>query len=389
MTVTGGKATLRWDVTKDAAITLTPGPVNLTPLSVAGVGSIEVTVATPQTYTLTISRGGEPVQQRSVSVGTIPGVAAGWTWLEDFDARTIGVLGGQPRWKGADGEINVIAAGPNQAATVTDGGDLTALNLRSLAVKRNTAATLFFRFFYSSDQAELPVGITLGLTEKTVRFNGDFATNAGTVLRLNRPTAGLLTLQARNGPLTNWTDAVYPFIPDRAYNVWLDIQNNPLGTADVYNVYVAPEGGARTLVFENYTSDREPGEVPLLGFPLEEINTLVIAADTTGQASRSIMLDDFYLSAANTRNAMVPVPSRFTDPFSSPFRVTSISRNPVSTEISLTWLSDPARVYSVWTSEDLSGWVLVDAAIPSQGTETTHTLSTTFSPGRRFFQVRR
>ena len=57
VTVTGKTARLRWDVTKDATITNTPGIGNVTAQSSFGVGVIDVPVSGTTTYTLTASRG--------------------------------------------------------------------------------------------------------------------------------------------------------------------------------------------------------------------------------------------------------------------------------------------------------------------------------------------
>lgn len=387
--VPNGQVTLRWEVSKDAVITLDPGGINLTPLSSFGIGSATVNVAAPTTYTLTISRGAEAPVVRSISVGTISGVADGWNWIEDFESRTPGFLGGQGNWFSPDGIVNVAAAAGTPSPVITSGEDLASLELRSLAIGENQQSTLFFRFFPSSADPNLPVDLTVGLTEKPIRSATDFGGNMGPALHFARVAGGSLVLQARNGPGSPWTTANYPLAADKAYNVWMDVQNNPLPGSDTFNIHIAPDGGARSLLFGGYLSDRAPGEVRLLGFPRPVISHLFISAPTGNQASQAVLLDDFYLSGPNTLNSSVPVPSAFTGPGAGDFRITGFTRNPATGAFSLTWNSEPEVSYSIWTSTSLSGWQMVEGGIPSQGTITTHSPATVFPDGKRYFQIRR
>ena len=76
-----------------------------------------------------------------------------------------------------------------------------------------------------------------------------------------------------------FTDAAFSFEADRVYNVWIDVTNNQLGMTDTFSVHVAEDGApTRATVFDNYLSDREPQEVPLLGFPQPDINYLFLVA---------------------------------------------------------------------------------------------------------------
>jgi len=386
--VMGGKVRLRWDVTKDAVISLSPGIGDVTGISAFGVGSTEVTVATNQAYTLKISRGEEELE-RLINLNAVSGVSPGWHWVEDFESRNPGNLLNQPRWLVPDGSVEVREFAQTRVAGFTAGNDLAGLHLADLAIPRSTRRTLFFRFHQSNADADLPVNVLVGLTEKSLRSAGDLSSNAGTLIRFSRLAgSGNLVLQARDGQFSGYTDADYTFLPETPYNVWIDIQNNSFdsGLPDTYSVHVAPEGGARTTVFDEFLSDREPGEVPILGFPREDIDSLVLVAPGADQASQAILLDDFYMSDSNTWNATVP--KTIPEPDLAPFMITTMSRNPNGT-ISLTWNSKAGTTYYIQTSTDMIAWPrLNETGVPSQG-ETTTTTVGPFGDARLFLRVER
>jgi hypothetical protein len=326
---------------------------------------------------------------RTLTVSALPGVSAGWEWLEDFQTRTPGNLGGQGRWIAGEGQATVADAAGTQAAKVTGGADLLALPLLSRTVPDTKKATLFFRFFHSSADAALPVDLSLGLTEKSIRSSGDFLTNIGTYVRFARVAGGPLTLEARNGIQAPYEAAAWSFLPDQVYNVWIDITNNPLGSTDTYSVHVAPEGGVRTTLFTDFASDREPQEVVVLGSPLPDIHYLFLCAATANQAVEAVQLDDFYLSSPDTFNTTVPIPSSFmVDPL-KPLAITSFTYQKTTGGVTLEWASRPSEIYSVWASPGLSNWVEISSNIPSAGTTTSLALPGSYTGPRWFFQVRR
>lgn len=387
----GGTTTLRWDVSKDGTIVIQPGLGDVTAQSTFGVGSREVTVNQPVEYELTLSRGADPSVVRSFFIGTVDGVQPGWHWLEDFGGRQPGPLGNQAHWLAAAGVVNVSAVGETQAVSVTGGGDLTALELLSRELRNGHKATLFFRFCYSEQDAALPVDISVGLTEKPTRFVSDFNTNIGTYVHFDRQAGGRLFLQARNGPGAPYMDADFRFEPGRVYKVWIDVENRPLGESDVYSVHVAAEGEPRTTLFQDLLSDREDVDVPGLGRPKENINYLFLVARTGSQASQSLFFDDFYLSGPQAFAATVPVPSSFGKVVAVPaaFMITNVSYNPVISELTLEWNSQPGATYALQISSGLQSWTDIVAGIPSGGATTrqviTHPLQ---SPGRHF-RIRR
>ena len=389
VTVTGRTTRLRWDVTKDATITITPGIGNVTAQSAFGVGVIDVPLSATTTYTLTASRGAEVPVTRTLTATALSGVAAGWDWLENFEAITPGNLGGQGRWIAGAGQATVAPAGGNLAAKVTGGGDLLALPLLSRTVFETKKSTLFFRFLHSSTDGALPVDLSVGLTEKSIRGTGDFVTNIGTYLHFARAANGPLTMEARDGIGASYVPSTYSFLPDRVYNVWIDITNNPIGSTDTYIVHVAPEGGVRTTLFDDLDSDREPQEVVVLGSPLPDIHYLFLCANTANQAFEAVQLDDFYLSSPNTFSATVPIPSSFTVEPLTDLSITALTYQKSTGVVTLAWSSRPSEFYSIWASPNLSGWTEVATAIPSAGTTTSMEVPSVYTGPKWFFQVRR
>lgn len=274
-------------------------------------------------------------------------------------------------------------------AGFTAGNDKAGPNVADLGVPRSTRRSLFFRLYQSDVDAGLPVNVLVGLTEKSLRSAADLNSNAGTLINFIRTADSEdLVLQARNGQLSGYTNADYHFLPGTTYNVWIDIQNNSFdsGLPDTYSVHVAPDGGLRTTVFSEFQSDREPGEVPILGFPREDIDTLVLAAPGADQASQAILLDDFYMSDSNTWNATVP--KNIAEPDLEPFIITAMSRNPNGT-VALTWNSKPGITYYIQTSSDMIAWPrLNQTGVPSQGQTTTTTVGP-FSDPKLFLRVER
>jgi len=384
----GGKVRLRWDVTKDALVSLSPGVGDVTGISAFGVGSTEVTVNTNQAFTLSITRNGEVIE-RNINLNTISGVSPGWHWVENFESRNPGNLLNQPRWLVPDGSVEVREFAQTRVAGFTAGNDLAGLNLADLGVPRSTRRSLFFRIYQNDVDAGLPVNVLVGLTEKSLRSAVDLNNNVGTVINFSRLGGSEdLVLRARNGQFSAYTSADYQFLPGTTYNVWIDIQNNSFdsGLSDTFSVHVAPDGEARTTVFSEFQSDREPGEVPILGFPREEIDTLVLVAPGPDQASQAILLDDFYMSDSNTWNTTVP--KTIAEPDLEPFIITAMSRNPNGT-VALTWNSKPGITYYIQTSTDMITWPRLDqTGVPSQGQATTTTVGP-FSDPKLFLRVER
>jgi hypothetical protein len=322
--VSGDSTVLRWDVSKDATqVTISPlGDV--TSQTVVGIGSRSITQSVATTYVLTVNRGVDTLSA-TTSVAVVEGVAAGWKILDNFDQAQLGNLFASGYWNDTSGNAGqVVDVNGNKALRPTATG-ISFLNLHGLSIQETQACTLFFRMIAGPTNA---AGVTniVGLTDKSQRSYGDEFLNIGPVVYptpLTNSAVGSETnawyLGARNGyvggnvsnPIDYVGNQLNPqeaLEPDTVYNVWIDITNAPLGefASDIFSVYVQKEGGApRTLIFQDYVSDRDPFFVdPVLGGMLPVLDKLVVMANNT---AFSATFDDFYLSPT-AYNATVPKP---------------------------------------------------------------------------------
>jgi hypothetical protein len=198
-------------------------------------------------------------------------------------------------------------------------------------------------------------------------------------------------MEAINGIGGVAVDSGFPFDQNRSYDVWIDIVNKPLTETDTFSVHVAPTGGGRTTVFDNFDSDRSPDEIFLLGFPRAPIDSVfLVTTTTTGDASQAMAFDDFYMSPAGTFLSTAPVSSGLGKAEDGPPVITSISYNPATEEVAIDWKSAPNLTYGIYYSETLEdeSWFESDDSIASQGLSTSITLDETFAQSTLFFQVR-
>lgn len=389
--VTGDQVRLLWDATKDATLSISPDVGDVTGISDFGVGNTLVTITEETTYTLTASRDGEPSVTATLTVTPITGVASGWNWIEDFDAYPAGPIETKGSWNSPSGSWDVATVGATQAIITTDGNDLTGRFLETHGIAENSSRTLFFRFCLSDQELDFPFTIKTGLSEKGFRFVNDWTENIGTYVTLARDGGGALRMEAINGIGGVAVDSGFPFDQNRSYDVWIDIVNKPLTETDTFSVHVAPTGGGRTTVFDNFDSDRSPDEIFLLGFPRAPIDSVfLVTTTTTGDASQAMAFDDFYMSPAGTFLSTAPVSSGLGKAEDGPPVITSISYNPATEEVAIDWKSAPNLTYGIYYSETLEdeSWFESDDSIASQGLSTSITLDETFAQSTLFFQVR-
>ena len=256
-------------------MSISPDVGDVTGISDFGVGNTLVTITEETTYTLTASRDGEPSVTATLTVTPITGVASGWNWIEDFDAYPAGPIETKGSWNSPSGSWDVATVGATQAIITTDGNDLTGRFLETHGIAENSSRTLFFRFCLSDQEPDFPFTIKTGLSEKGFRFVNDWTENIGTYVTLARDGGGALRMEAINGIGGVAVDSGFPFDQNRSYDVWIDIVNKPLTETDTFSVHVAPTGGGRTTVFDNFDSDRSPDEIFLLGFPRAPILSLI------------------------------------------------------------------------------------------------------------------
>ncbi len=387
----GRPITLTWDVTRDATITITPEPGNVTPISSFGVGSTVVTPAADTIYTLTLTRGAEEPVTADFSVSILEGVTAGWDLLDTFQFRTPGNLGGQYPWITGNGFWQVEGEGStgNRISRPTPQESICALPLSSRRVLPSNRATLFGRFLVPAT-VTADLNLIVGLSDKVVRFGSDWAVNNGPVIRLFRTAGGAPVLQARNGQGSPWTDAPLALIQGTPYNIWIDVENVD-GVGDVYSVHAGAVGSARTTLFSNFISDRLESEVPFLGFPGPNLNSLVFATPTGSQAG-AVLLDDFFLSTGNAFNLTEPIPSSLTlqaPPL--PFEVTHVTFDPTTGDLTLRWNSLPGATYTLEASPSMEEmtWAPVATGLASQGitTETLYAVPQN-ERGKYFYRIR-
>ncbi len=420
---------LQWEVTKDAtAIEVTPaidGLTDLISLSSVGVGSVKVAVTAPVTYTLKARRGAEVTAGQSVTIGVVPGVAEGWDLVDTFEAYDPAPLAAQGGWFSGpeNGVYEIVTQGNTKALAPTAGDDLAGRTLGALSIADRSTGTLFFRFCYSDQEAELPLLVKAGLTDKSLRRARDFIpdaalvdpmppekvswSNIGAYITLSKPAAGEpLKILAVDGLLDDGnpqmaqvpTAADFPLTANQVYNVWIDLTNNARPafgllneSTDTFSVHIAPEGTAtRTTLFTNFVSDRTTEFVFGLNSAQAAIDQVFVAAPTADQGSRSLLVDDVFVSSASFLET-VPLPSTFgkvvvvqADPN---FRILSATYSTApSPRVRLQWASRVGESYTISTSPDLQVWSPARTDIPATDLTTSSELLVT-GGGKRFYRI--
>jgi len=378
----GDKAMLRWEASKDASLSISPGVGDVSPQTQFGVGNIEATVANTTTFTLTATRGAETLTAQT-TVRTVPNVAANWRLVENFDYLSPGRIAGSGAWVNPEGVFSVVDLGANKVLGYEAGNALAALPLNSLLVTEGKSNTLFFRVYVSTNDTASVLGITFGLTERPIRFNGDFNGNVGPYLRLERLFDGATTdLLAHNGVGSAYDLAADAVQPGNVYRVWIDAENRPFDVqggvqngGDIYSVHIQKEGDAtRTTLFQNYVADRDAVNIdPFFGAPGTNLTHLFFSAIGAAQGTNNVRFDDFYLSA-NGFNASTPVPA------SSFQQVTSIqigpfSFNPATSSFNLGWSTTVGATYNVLKKNSLTdpSWTTLATGYPVGGATGTST----------------
>jgi hypothetical protein len=360
----GDRVTLRWDASKDATLSISPGIGDVTGSSQFGVGSIEATVNQNTTYTLTATRGAESLTTQ-VSVRVLTGVAPNWRLVENFEFPP------QGSWLNPEGVFTRVDTGTNHVLGYSSGDDLAAVRLTSLAVREGQSATLFFRVHVAD--AASTIGTTLGLTERPIRFNDDFNGNIGPYIRFDR-TAGTanVTVSARNGVNGAYNPVPDAIEPGKVYNVWIDAENRPFDVVggvqnggDHYSVHIAEEGAVgRTTLFTDYVADRDAVNIdPALGAPGTNLIYVFLCSFDGGQGVNQVLFDDIFLSSSGF-NSTVPVPAKS---FRIPIRMTNAMFDTAS-NFSLTWNAIAGKTYTINVKLSLDGpWIPIEGGYPAGG----------------------
>ena len=311
--VKDGSVVLRWDASADAALSINHEVGDVTADSVFGVGSKEVSLEATKTFTLTASRDGDSVSAE-FKVSALDGVREGWTLIDNFDAWPAGSIGGLGSWKNPVGAAEVLESDsnhPSQSLIFGAAQALNAVELKSLTIEEGERATVFFRVYAATEVDGDTLNFNVGLSEKPIRFVGDFANNVGPFIQFNNAESGnVVDLKAANG-----VGGTIEFIgtqddilePEETYNVWLDVDNRSIEDGDTFNVHLQQVGGERRTLAEDYVSDRNPAGTVDLGTVQPQLDTLFMAVLTASESDGLLRLDDFYLSNTGEFNDTVPI----------------------------------------------------------------------------------
>ena len=359
----GDRVALRWDASKDATLSISPGIGDVTGSSQFGVGSIETVVSQNTTYTLTATRGAESLTAQA-SVRVLSGVAPNWRLVENFEFPP------QGSWLNPEGIFTRVNTGTNHVLGYSSGDDLAAVRLNSLTVREGQSATLFFRVHVADPSST--IGTTIGLTERPIRFNDDFNANIGPYIRFDRAGTVNVTVSARNGVNGAYNPVADAIEPGKIYNVWIDAENRPFDVVggvqnggDRYSVHIAEEGAVgRTTLFTDYLADRDAVVIdPALGAPGTNLIYVALCSFDGGQGVNQVLFDDIFLSA-NGFNSTVPVPA---GSFRIPIRMTNAMFDAAS-NFSITWNAIAGKTYTIRVKQTLDGpWIPVESGYPSGG----------------------
>jgi hypothetical protein len=396
--VQGDKVVLRWEASKDATLSISPGVGDVTAKTIVGVGSAEVTVNQTTAFILTAARAGE-TKTAQTTVRTIANVAPNWRLIENFDSLTAGRIAGLGYWSNPEGTFSVVDLGVNKVLGYTDGNALAALPLNSLALNEGQKATLFFRIFVSTNDPVSTLGATFGLTERAIRFNGDFNGNVGPYVRVERLGEGAtIDLLAHNGVGATYDPLLDAIQPGSAYRVWIDADNRPFDVqggvqngGDHFSVHLQKEGAAsRTTIFQDYVADRDAANIdPFFGAPGTSLTHLFFSAIGATQGTNNVMFDDFYISTGGFKDTVpTPVSSFVKVETPKEIKITSSAFDAVSKAFTLTWSSATAAKYTVRRAENITGpWTDVASNLAGAGATTSYT-DRPVSGAAAFYQIR-
>ncbi|MCS1412295.1 MAG: hypothetical protein M2R45_05501 [Verrucomicrobia subdivision 3 bacterium] len=309
--VKDGSVVLRWDASAEATLSINHGVGDVTAASVFGVGSITAALEATKTFTLTASRGNESVSA-DFKVSALEGAGDGWSLVDNFDAWPLGNINAQGSWKNPVGDAEVVEGPESQALTFLAGEALNAIELKSLTIEEGEQATLFFRAFVNPESEFEGLALNIGLTEKPIRFVGDFNGDVGPFVRFDNSEGFGVDVEAVNGVGGSPEFVTGPLAEGQTYNVWLDVDNQPVEEGDLFNIHIQQIGGERKTVVEGYRSDRNPAGSADLGAVSPQLDTLFTAAFAGSESDGLVLFDDFYLSNTGEFNDDVPIPIQST-----------------------------------------------------------------------------
>jgi hypothetical protein len=316
--VSGDAMKLSWTVVGlsggGLSLSIDQGIGNVLSRTTNGIGSIIVSnITSTTTYTLTAQRGASNAVAQT-TVTAIPGVAAGWTALDNFQAYSVGPLA-NPYWSDLRGGCTVDDLSGNRVLEVAAGGgnegQMAVLPLAGVSVNQGQARTIFARIYVADDPTTTTILNDIGVTDKALRTHADFGTDTGPIVRLNTdvsfPELAVGAYNDVGGPLILTPRKLEQ---QQVYNLWIDITNGPFvttltstNTGDIFSVWIQRLGEtSRMLISSNYVTDRD--QVPdFLGPVGLNLDKLVLG---NGAASGTVYFDDLYISKSGY-NSTVPI----------------------------------------------------------------------------------
>jgi hypothetical protein len=393
--VAGDTIRLSWDASSDATLSIDNGIGDVTGISLFGVGSTNVVVTTPTSFTLTASRTGDTPVTQTVSVSTINGVAAGWHLLDNFETYQPGAIQGQPnQWIQTAGLASVLDLGDNnvldlgQTTTeiVSPGGLLAALSLNSLSLPEGEIGTLFFRICVSDNDPVSALTLQAGLSDRPTGWVHDWETaGAGPYMRLEKPATLItnITVLAPDGYSVARVPGSNVLSYAKIYNIWINVTNDVIASNDVFSVYAQAQGEpSRTLLHQNRRGDRNPND-PTYS-PVPTLNKIFFLLVGQNQAKDNVFIDDIYLSLGSYLDTVPVPPGTFTQ------KILLSSAASVTGGFRFSWNSQTGTTYTVRSKDDLtSAWQILATNYPAGGAVAAVT-SYTNSPltsSQRFYQA--
>ncbi len=384
--VEGGTAVLSWQGSAGDTYILNPGGIDVTAMTLGGVGKISVPITEATTYELTASREGETPISLTTEVGILPDVPEGWVLLGNFESFELGEVAdeGAPFWKNP--QVNrtwdFTDFSGNTVATSSSGqnGPMST-PLGTYAIEAGTTRTLFFHVFSPAEIGR--VVFRMGATSKALRGfsndldsvepsdalpNGDFL---GAYLQIDTGTGdpfsefqSVLLIEEVDDTLGRWIA------------VWMEVTNTESGV-DVASVYAQVSSAAeRALVFENQQGDGLDSAISL--------DTFYIGSRGENEASQAFYIDNIFISEDPVALGTTPVPFPPAPAIvvnSDPLVITSITVENGS--LTVEWNGDSTASYTVERSTNLSDW----STIGGDATGNTFSEDPPVTSNRFFYRV--
>jgi len=152
------------------------------------------------------------------------------------------------------------------------------------------------------------------------------------------------------------------------------VENKSNDDGDVYSVYIAEEGQAeRTVVFENFVSDRNPAGTVDLGRPKPDLMSLLVMSSGLNAGLGNLLFDDLYVSIGKFLDT-VPVASAFVGAAGPEIVIHSSRVSGDGAGFSFDWNSTVGSIYQVERRGTLSTpWQIIADTYPAGGATSDNT----------------